>query len=58
LAKQIQNVHIVLDSSNSFYFADKVIRDSAHERLKIYSVLHHGAFEFEIKTDEHEVRNL
>jgi competence protein ComEC len=53
-----QNVTIVLDSSNSFYFAEKVIHDKANERLNIYSVQHRGAFEMSLNTDGHELRNL
>lgn len=58
IPSHLQNVPIVLDSSNSFYFADKVIHDKANEALNIYSVLHRGAFEMTLNTPAHELHNL
>jgi competence protein ComEC len=58
LPANIQNVLIVLDSSNSFYFADKVIHDKANEGLNIYSVLHRGAFQMTLNANTNELRNL
>ncbi len=58
LPANLQNVVIVLDSSNSFYFADKVTHDAANKDLMIYSVLHHGAFEMPLTPTPHELRNL
>jgi competence protein ComEC len=54
----IQKIIIVLDSSNSFYFADKVIHDKANEGLNIYSVLHRGAFQMTLNANTNELRNL
>lgn len=53
-----QSAMIVLDSSNSFYFADKVIHDKNSEGLNLYSVLHRGAFEFTLNASTHESHNL
>jgi competence protein ComEC len=58
LPANIQNVVIVLDSSNSFYFADKVIHDKTNEGLNIYSVLHRGAFQMTLNANINELRNL
>lgn len=55
---EFQNVVIVLDSSNSFYFADKVINDKENEGLVLHSVLHRGAFEISLNTGNHGLRDL
>jgi competence protein ComEC len=38
----------VVDSSNSFYRADKLLREAESHKIKIFSVLHHGAFDLTI----------
>ena len=35
---------LVLDSSNSFYFADRILKEAQALSLDVHSVLHHGAF--------------
>jgi competence protein ComEC len=35
---------LILDSSNSFYFADRILKQAQHTSTKIYSVLHQGAY--------------
>lgn len=35
---------IILDSSNSFYFAEEMLREAKQLDIKVYSVLHNGAF--------------
>ncbi len=35
---------LILDSSNSFYFADKILKEAQHTPLNVHSVLHQGAF--------------
>lgn len=43
--KDLKFENLILDSSNSFYFADRILKESEKTSLKIYSVLHQGAFE-------------
>ncbi|HEY3429993.1 MAG TPA: ComEC/Rec2 family competence protein, partial [Cyclobacteriaceae bacterium] len=43
--KDLKFERLILDSSNSFYFADRMLKESQQSSLKIYSVLHQGAFE-------------
>ncbi len=38
----------VVDSSNSFYRADKLLKEAEQYRLRIHSVLHQGAFDLTI----------
>ncbi len=35
---------LILDSSNSFYFADKILKQAQGTSLNVHSVLHQGAF--------------
>ncbi len=35
---------LILDSSNSFYFAERLLKDAGEEGIQIHSVQHHGAF--------------
>jgi len=35
---------LVLDSSNSFYFADRIVKEAQKSSIEVYSVLHTGAF--------------
>lgn len=35
---------LILDSSNSFYFAERLLNDAQDEGIPIHSVQHHGAF--------------
>lgn len=35
---------LILDSSNSFYFAERLLKDAQAEGIPIHSVQHHGAF--------------
>ena len=35
---------LILDSSNSFYFADRILKEANRASLNVHSVLHQGAF--------------
>jgi competence protein ComEC len=35
---------LILDSSNSFYFADRILKEAQQASVHVHSVLHHGAF--------------
>jgi len=35
---------LILDSSNSFYFAERLLKDAQAAGIPIHSVQHHGAF--------------
>ncbi len=35
---------LILDSSNSFYFAERMVKDAQAEGINVHSVQHHGAF--------------
>jgi competence protein ComEC len=35
---------LILDSSNSFYFASRILKEAKHASLNVHSVLHQGAF--------------
>lgn len=35
---------LILDSSNSFYFAERILKDAQADGIPIHSVQHHGAF--------------
>lgn len=37
--------HLVIDSSNSFYVADKLFTQAKNKQVSVHSVLHQGAFE-------------
>lgn len=36
--------HLIVDSSNSFYFADKLVKEAVEARVPLHSVLHQGYF--------------
>jgi competence protein ComEC len=44
LPRNLLSSLIILDSSNSFYFADKMMQKAESMGLKAYSVMHQGAF--------------
>jgi competence protein ComEC len=46
LSSQLDHTKIILDSSNSFGFANRFLERHRNLKLKVYSVLHEGAFEF------------
>lgn len=48
LAEQINFEQVVLDSSNSFYFAERMLQESAVLNKKAFSVLHSGYFKIVI----------
>ncbi len=48
LAEQINFEQVVLDSSNSFYFAERMLQESALLNKKAFSVLHSGYFKIVI----------
>ncbi|MCZ8217278.1 MAG: hypothetical protein O9262_13620 [Cyclobacteriaceae bacterium] len=48
LAEQINFEQVVLDSSNSFYFAERILQESAVLNKKAFSVLHSGYFKIVI----------
>lgn len=37
--------HLIIDGSNSYYIADKLLKQAAEKRLNVHSVLHQGAYE-------------
>lgn len=45
---QLKNSKIILDSSNSYYFADAFIQKTRTMNFDVYSILHQGSFEFSI----------
>jgi competence protein ComEC len=49
LPGNLTRIPIILDSSNSYYFADNAIQETKRKGLNVYSVLHAGAFELELK---------
>lgn len=42
--KAIKFGKLILDSSNSFYFAERLVKDAEAEQIEVYSVPHQGAF--------------
>jgi competence protein ComEC len=44
LISGVRTKKVVLDSSNSFYFANQIIKQSSNMGLAVHSVLHQGAF--------------
>lgn len=40
---------IILDSSNSYFYAERILKDEKWRPFDVHSVLHEGAFEYEIK---------
>jgi competence protein ComEC len=48
LSSRVQMRQLILDSSNSHYFTTQILKKSNTISAKIYSVLHHGAFELNI----------
>ena len=43
---QIKCKKIIIDSSNSFYLADRLLKQPAPARVEVYSVAHSGAFQY------------
>lgn len=43
---------LILDSSNSFYFAERILKEARASSLDVYSVLHQGAFTVKLKVNE------
>ena len=50
VADKIQAKQFILDSSNSIYYADRVLRQASDLGMNIFSVHHEGAFEFKLET--------
>lgn len=50
--KALKFKKLILDSSNSFYFAERLLKDALAEGIPIHSVQHHGAFI--VKLNDHE----
>ncbi|MBL7858756.1 MAG: ComEC family competence protein [Cyclobacteriaceae bacterium] len=48
LVKDVTASEIILDSSNSSYFAERLLRQGVTHKIKIVSVLHAGAFEWQL----------
>ncbi|HEY9045818.1 MAG TPA: ComEC/Rec2 family competence protein [Ohtaekwangia sp.] len=48
LLKQVEASEIILDSSNSYYFASKLLKQASAQNIRIHSVWHTGAFSVEI----------
>lgn len=44
LLSMVKFEKLILDSSNSFYFAERILKDAETERIPVHSVQHHGAF--------------
>jgi competence protein ComEC len=44
IIKRINFKYLIVDGSNSFYFADKVKSDADRLKIQVHSVLHQGAF--------------
>jgi competence protein ComEC len=44
LCRNIKFQQVIVDSSNSFYFADKIMKEAKRLNISIHSVLHQGAF--------------
>ncbi|MBX2966099.1 MAG: ComEC family competence protein [Cyclobacteriaceae bacterium] len=42
---QVRFKKLVIDSSNSWYTANRIVNESGNADVRIHSVLHHGAFE-------------
>lgn len=42
--KGVKFEKLILDSSNSFYFAERLLKNAQQEGIPIHSVQHHGAF--------------
>jgi competence protein ComEC len=48
IRNHIQADQVIFDSSNSFYYVDKMLKQANQLHLNVYSVLHNGAFEVNI----------
>lgn len=48
IAELVSAKEIILDSSNSFYNADRIVSESKKTGIKVYSILHQGAFNLTI----------
>lgn len=44
IQEKINFDRLIADSSNSFYFADKLVKDAAEAKVPLHSVLHQGYF--------------
>lgn len=53
-----RKARVILDSSNSYYFAVKMIRQAAVLKMNVHSVPHSGAFDLDIKINDHEIHRL
>lgn len=40
---------LILDSSNSFYFADRLLKEAKSQRINVHSVLHEGAYSYSLE---------
>lgn len=49
IALKLNAVKVVLDSSNTFFFADRFLEEAKLYNLDVYSVLHEGAFALKIE---------
>ncbi|MEO7989679.1 MAG: ComEC/Rec2 family competence protein [Chryseolinea sp.] len=45
IQNHIQTDKVIFDSSNSFYYVDKMLKQANELHMNVYSVLHDGAFE-------------
>jgi competence protein ComEC len=43
---------LILDSSNSFYFATRILKEAQNKSMNVHSVHHHGAFIAKLKENE------
>jgi competence protein ComEC len=48
IPKQIKASAIILDSSNSYYFAERMMKYASEQGLQIHSVRHEGAFQVKL----------
>lgn len=51
ILSQLEPKQIILDSSNSFYVSNRLLKDAASLPIPVHSVLHQGAFEIEFENN-------
>lgn len=44
LIKHLHVEQLILDGSNSFYFADKILKQATEQHIAVHSILHQGSF--------------
>jgi competence protein ComEC len=46
ILRNSKNLTVIFDSSNSYYYVNRMLNENQSLNIKVHSVLHHGAFEF------------